>query len=511
MVTIYLKDQNHLNKEGYDWACRNLLSRKNTPSLGYSEDIGVMIPRTPVGKFESTNTIEVVPAKYRHFLSCVPSFPYPSTLHKITIKKYSFYLHTYLRLNITILKLEVLSYHISKCTHDYIAVQSLSLSRNNSIKFCGKHSSGTNVFPPSHWVILTEIFDIILKRKIFVFSHSVMDQSIIESQSNSAQGSHDFVLAPLSTYYWFQGKEITQTFLLRAQHLEYIHVCTSLASESGFTVLDGPGKKSAEILPSWIPRGKEIYISTSFVVFLSFTTKFFDPLQKIEFKIYLLECEFLQAEDVTEAMLLPVNTKKNTQCLGLAAMQGNSFNITFSDYKYTGDPNTFMCDFAGVALYNVLFKNNYQLVTTECVKVLEKHVFEHICGCNFLWGLTLIHNKEDRKFTYPQQNDSKSVFSSAELVHLVWYSFKEFGFLSVNVSISFTSCTIETVGSDIINKTQCEFKFSHDQCIIVQMLHWQQKRGASCRNLYFEFYLKNKQHYSLSAVGFIEGRYTNQS
>lgn len=265
-------------------------------------------------------------------MSCAAALKYPSTFHRTRIQMYSFHLHANLRLNITIMELEVLSF------------TSLSLSTSNSVKICGKHSSGVNVYPSSFLVNFTEKFDVPVKSQKFQFIHTAIDQSVIESHSSLDQQNAIFFVTLLSTHYWVNSNEISQTYLLRAKHVEYFHIST-----------------------------------------------------------FLLESERLI---ILEHLSLPLKERKNVQCFRLQMTQQKSANVTFSDFKYIGYPNRFLCDFAGVALYNVI---------SQGVKVLEQHVIDHVCTCTGNTKLTLICNKQDQKFLYPQQHDSKSMYTS-----LIW-------------------------------------------------------------------------------------------
>ncbi len=277
------------------------------------------------------------------------------------------------------------------------------------------------------------------------------------------------------TEHWCHDNRLYQKYSLRAKHFQYFVINSPISSVSNLKIWDGPSKTSNLLEGSILSCHQFQYISAAFLVTVSHTAKKHMANRNINISIHSSVGDTLLANQQTKQIHLPLSDNKSGKALhfSVVAPPIYSLNLTFSQYESSGDDIYEHCNFAGVAAYNVFPNNTFELITVECVKTKERSSFAVLCqGSSPCWCrykpqcksvLTFIHKIDNKKYEYPGPTDSKSVFSSTSTLFLTWYSFRNYGDLSVNVSFSTTTCKV------IISK-ECHLELNLDSCAIVQVL-----------------------------------------
>ncbi len=477
----------------------NIWPNKERHSLLFIQGKGIRHTKSPAGQFRNVKYIEEVPYPEREELRCLYAFEHLPSIYALKIDRYSFHIHTFLRLNISVFKLQVLSYSVAQCSNDHILVES---GRWFELRFCGKHNYVFNIFPGSNVIKVSEVFHVPFKSKQVHFAFAVMDSNII--QSNPAVSFPRFVSH--LRYYLFAMRMVSETHQVRVKHFQYIQIVASVKEFYSFEIWDGPGKRSKHEAGVHFSSGEKSYTSSTFVLFMSLVSKFEKiTTNNMDFAAIDLKCDVIHYLGHNNQRMFPLNPTRTVNCATLVAPQQNSINLTVGGFEYTGEPNTLLCDWAGVAAYD----DTQQLISSECVKILEQHSFYDICTCNqspesSSWYKlhAIIYQKQTKKYVHPEIEHNKSIYSPNNLT-LVWYSFKEYGIISANVSITTTNCKVKTL-------TFCPSGALHFQssevCLVVQVLHSQHHLEARCKKTrHYIFGAPHNQSYSLSVTGFIDG------
>ncbi len=487
----------------------------------------------PAGHFRTVRQAEELPlVKLWVFgLSCrtSPSSQHTRRLYSSRTEVYSFHTHKLLRINVTVLELDTLSSSTAKCTLDFVSVQCFPAT-NNQLEFCGKRSL-INIYPVSNIVQVKEHFYVPLKSKRLQFVYSVMDLLTMVSLPLSSRAAalygHSALL--LHTYSFAEGV-VSQEYLLTARHFEHFVITVLESQKTHVEIWDGPGKRSKKI--SGTNSSTEGVFSSS--AFLAFVLRRWSwgTNQTLAFSTKSLQCSTVLSVDTEKQLSFPYLNMNKVHCITTRAPANLTLNVTFSGYQTQGDDaNGAQCQWAGVAAYNKPDdEDHFQLITVECVKVLEGHSFEPVCSCAAQQRFSLlVHTNEKHKtliaqsnknkdFVHPTVNSIKSVYSTTNTVVLIWYSFVEYGSLSLNVSLSTTTCKATTVevGSldpdmDIPLPTTCSVYFSVEHCTIVQVSDWSDRFRLSAKCVAVRVVVEQAAPeillFSLSATGFVEGNF----
>ncbi len=435
------------------------------------------------------------------------------------VEGHSFLLQTRLRLNMTILELETVTLDPTVCLLGKILIESFSPKGIDHLVYCGKHSL-LNIFPTSNEVLVWEEFSVPLKDKKFKFTFFVMDQ-------------HTVLTMPLSTSCVIQSKHfnslhfilwnlyalIYQEYIIKARHFQYCVITNQNESTHILKIWDGPGRRSDLLKGSTVVPLKTRYISSTSTVFLLYSAQLTQTDLIMKISVHSLLCHTMrpQRNNIVFSMPPSENLLSKAHCMMLWAPANQSVNATLFGFKYAGDFNTVQCPWAGVAAYNALSLNIFQQITVECVKIVQKHSFQGICHQTDR-SFVVVLQRQNEHHTSPRSRDSKSIYSTTNALILVWYSFKEYGNISVNVSVSFTTCKVKTCHVQKCQVLRPGYGVPRHlfeirgQCTILQVVPWPlvPRHKRSSRDKYFEIYLdkvtKKKVQYQLSAAGNFEGK-----
>ncbi len=477
----------------------------------------VNIGTRPLGRFISERINEVLP-HYLHFYCKQHAFRFFRRLSVTHTDKHVFYVHTFLRVNISILGLQTASHNLTECELDHISIDSILPVKNISFKFCGKHSK-TNIFPNSPKVHVTELFKIPLKSKIFQFVYSILEQQKVETLQLSSQICWPNCF-PLLSLFWHVDASTYSEYQLRVKHFQHITILVPDFLFPSLRIWDGPGKRSELVRTLSVFGSERVFESSTFAVFMTYYSSIKHIQSKLRFTLQNLGCVPLTVNR-QHSVSLPSSlnaTPEKATCVSMSTPDNESLEIRFSEYHYTGEINTAQCDWAGASVYSMLTAHTHQFITTECVKVLESHTFEAICTCKNIqytpYSHVVVKRKTNREFAFPGVKESKIVYSSSDTTKVVWYSFPEFGKFSVQMSFSTTMCKIVTLDAGKFTKmpghpSRCSTYFPVDTCHILQVLEWPHRTRSDCSNgIEILVGKKNQTNnlLSLSGVGFIEGK-----
>ncbi len=365
---------------------------------------------------------------------------------------YRFNLDKDLRLNLTLLDLhiphtaEVVGHY---CLSAYLEVQSNSYKTKHILFFCGQLASvacypvGTILF----LAMYTKPF-VIVRAEMF---YSVFDAYLLESITTISMKSKT---APPQWLFDFP-REKKQLFIVHAKTypVNKILVLYPTSTDTDMEAFDGPGVKSPQLKSEKLKAEKNkhsqhFFISSTF----NMTVYVFRPVFGSEiitsFRALHLEVASINVQENGTLLFLPffgscawklfclIRVKTSTAC---------KFNLTLSNYQYKGERNLHECQYAGIWLADYYVGNTnapWQEIYHDCVKEYAENSYQHDCFTDKTDSYHVAYDISTTKQTFLKQSSKISVFSETNEIIVAYYSFKEYGVLSLQIKVSLTKCEV---------------------------------------------------------------------
>lgn len=358
-----------------------------------------------------------------------------------TYIKYQASVHALLQLNLTILNLQAwIPQQEAGLTHwdwaDCIKILSWSFVTKHYLRYCGIYSQLTAypAFTNVYVQVLGHASGRVLGEMYFsvLDNHRVRSVSCIHYKKSFELVSHSpSCLEFLANKHMFQLQTIHMK--VNFTHRIWLSVKTSSpATKCQF--FDGPGQKSEiqDII-------KFNYLSSTFQAVLCCLYPWTE-MNEMRFiyypQLYLRNTHVLHVH--TQKMFsLPSSELCRTTnfcVIHLKTKKEFSINFTLSAFKYVGDKNTHVCDYAGL----VVSENNASNV--HCVQTYIGEEYKENCSLGDKFVTFQMHNQKAFEYMYPSFSDHMTQFSTSSSLHLVYFHYKEYGNMELNVSATSTQC-----------------------------------------------------------------------
>ena len=419
--------------------------------------------------------------------------------------KILFTLNEKLCLNLTFHQIYFGFRHLHSCAVGEVRV--ISHSKNEQVfRYCGIHSNMIN-YPQNRKVsiLLTTITGKEMKATVYnvtVF-YSVIDiKRIITLQK---------LMFPWQNLEWnlYLVPKQVRVMQFRLITKKYQHFIIRFTNESGLIVdlFDGPGAFSTNIFKN----EHKSHITSTFQSIINLLIPFTEELN--------MECGFTFLTVSNNASMNIKLNNSHPHAISHAftkyelwkILSNDVVNVAITNLTYTGF-NELPCIFAGITVYS-LNKDLHTEIATECISVYDI-------------------------FTY------RDIYSKSNETLLVFYSYKEYGNLSITIQLSTTKCkpvTINTCASSYLckfpNNTMCRkyreqvsslnLKYSQistdfpisvnqGQCFVFQMVAVVDRLSiqgviSDCKINFHHIDIFSKRidiHFSIKT--FLEGKYENQ-
>ncbi len=443
--------------------------------------------------------------------------------------------HTHFSTNQTVvfqldhpLRLNVTFYHIyfsaeinPNCSVAHLSVTSFVSNDTFRLTFCGTHSN-MNMFPPSNVLVIHQlIFQPPEVRRQFCntrFSYTVIDKSRIASLQLPAQ-------LPLTCCVLLpQTSLIVVTISLLVRKLDKIAIKWKCHNWHLLNIHDGPGMKS-HLLHSIATLGtKQAFTATTqtfqaVVIFLQTMSlrvstdwlKYSEISQETHADHWL---DSVSSTTVHFPNTFECTSPTRTLCVVKAtALKDHQLNVTVVRMDENGDVNTVDCSLRGVTI----FAHIQSLSTEDTVTHCPKPRFE------------IFGSDQDMYHKY---------YAPVSGVVLLFYAYKEYGNISVDLLLSSTKCKVAPV--NICHKTlnqnmnwtipgvlhiqshttpdhpgvgdvhRMKMSLHVDQCVILQFHHGNHS-ASKCRWTRLEVLGENgkSMRHDTSVSGFFRGKKTS--
>ncbi len=258
---------------------------------------------------------------------------------------------------------------------------------------------------------------------------------------------------------------------IQVQKFQIVVLKLNPSMENPAILFDGPGQRSTQIQID--PTKKQQAISATAFQALVVTTNDFlynqnstlpgstvlyhgkgNPSRKMK-TILLPETKHLHmtwppVDLCTSSPVCVVNFKTSSQ---------KRFKISYSNWDYRGRDSTPLCSYAGISVFDT-FNDTISHKQTQCVHM--NHHWSYFYQVLYFSQTQFIHlyNSEFQKSFTPKKADLRNSYSTTNNLMLVWYSFKEYGSMSVDLNITTTSCDVRIHEVTNKSRTYCEYPLS---------------------------------------------------
>ncbi len=424
--------------------------------------------------------------------------------------QYSFSLDRNLRLNLSLYNLYIptplsesaLSFK-TVCKNAYVEIRPLHATSacrkmySNCLQYCGIHAHMVSYPNYAHCAV-----QIMRKQHTYLqvdMSYSVVDEGKIVSVTCRPGGTDLTKFGTAFAGYIPQFEYMTRAFHIRLVEYQQVHI-TSNYSEC--QMHNGPSKKSSIMQGAPRNQWKYYYVFSTFHATLH--CLYFDPkltnVGKWTFHIpNQVRLNFCGKINTTLIQTLDINQNSSISfptmhlciqrdwcILRLRSKHQTRINLTLTAWNYTGDTNTFDCDFAGVSVFNMTKPQTGRETITECILTYYSRSYQekfyHKAESSSVYGIVegvhCIKNVTSFPYQYPGFTNVKTIISRVNELFLVFYQYKDHGSFQVNVSAAVTSCggvllpacmgtvfmttqDLLFLGDGVVKKTVMEGKWGH--------------------------------------------------
>ncbi len=364
---------------------------------------------------------------------------------------YKFYLDKTLSLNITFLELYIQHtaklLHMSPCWFGYLSVRSKLSDYESYILYCGRLAS-VSCYSVSHDVKM------MLKTSVFVTVRAEMFYSVLDANTLRSTRTGSAEAKTFQAHLVFiipKNKMELSIFKFRTDPTKRIVAFCPNIRHTNMEAFDGPGTKSKHLTARRGSKSQYFFASSNFQMTIYFFRQMGDSLvlshislQKISTDIGVADCG------------LNLSLPHFSSCIDklfcfitLNTSTGQKFNLTLKHFQYQGDRNLDECQYAGIWLadHNInTTKVHLKEIYSDCVKEYHSDSSVHDCFMDRAHFYTA-YNVSTTNQSFPEPNHSVSVFSRTNKVSIVFYSFQEYGLLSLQIQVSLIQC--EVIHGDI--------------------------------------------------------------
>ncbi len=443
---------------------------------------------------------------------------------------YTFDLSQIFRLNLTLSNMHFSSPVYQNCSSGFIQVTNFFTDKTmESMRFCG-------IFPEISWISQSHKGEIQVFVRPFIFiktSISYSIQDFTEPQNlNFGFWKVKGILVHLLVF------SLPQNYLfvhhVQVEHFYVVSIQITNISESKVTIFDGPGKKSAVLNPH-LNENKQIYVAKSFQLVSHILDQHVHNYSEIKFQGQLASSADIWSISNNKLLFFPGSDicKDFIMCTVKIKIESHEHSVLkLNNIHYTGMENSALCNYAGIALYDVV-NNSYQHLRTICPtqkydKSYETHIMTPLERIPILGQdphkqiFFFLTAYSSVTYTHPHSESSLPFYSSTNSALVVFYSFPRYGTLSLNLSISGSNCTSLRVdpcpdtGSQAFVSRQNVLETSGDQekqliemrdneCTVVQLFRLQDERN-DCKISIAPSLTKAEGNIEVFAVGFLQGK-----
>ncbi len=386
--------------------------------------------------------------------------------------KYKLRLHTYLRVNITMQDTYFPHSPQGTCKTGFIRIVDDLPNilekilrdphwypcgdkniNNEGLKYCGIFSKISS-FPMSNTV------DVEVNSGAPVIIRANLSYSIIDIRSITSKKETDMKQAmPVWGVTFVETKIDLNYYKIITEHYKYICVEFSDSLVGNHTkpflprgyraeVHDGPGNKNRKLRKSNPNNKTEKYISSNFqIVMYIFVHSIGTSVQSFKYSS-LRQTGWVSVQHQGNLILTLPSERHCIENLCLFILHSSltqSYNISFENSTYEGTSMTDSCEFAGVSVYHNN-KDKYLHVSTECVRRLfsiSGDVNTETSDDEF----DTFHFQRIASSTirYPDQKAHPTVYSQGSQVSLIFFAYKEYGNLTVELNIQSVRCQVANV------------------------------------------------------------------
>ncbi len=365
--------------------------------------------------------------------------------------KYKFYLDKTLRLNVTFLELYIqhtaeLS-HISSCWFGFVNIVSILSGLQSMVSYCGKLAS-VSCYPVSYHVIMMFYTGVFVTVRAEIF-YSVFDRNTLQSiQAGSTkvkkpQGYQVFIFP--------RNQLELSIFGIRTDPMMRMCVVWPNITDIDLKAFNGPGTKSKQLTASRGNNSQSFFAATKFQMTIYLLRQLGDSLVLSHTSLAKRGLA-VSVNEFGKHLSLPQfgSCMNELFCLiTLNTSRGHKLNLTLKNFQYEGEKNLHECQYAGIWVADHDHKTNTPLneIYSECVKEYLNDSYEHDCFVEKRDCYYVAHNISTTERLFPEPNNSVAVFSRTNTVSIVYYSFQEYGVLSLQIQISLIQC--EVIQSDL--------------------------------------------------------------
>lgn len=405
--------------------------------------------------------------------TCIARYHYEKYIKDVGVSyefiKHEIRLTSLLRLNITLRDLHILTpvaLYEDNCHHDYLLIESRRFTQGihhhayiekKHFRYCGIYDQIIS-YPESRKVNVEVHAESMFVMKVNI-SYVVIDAArithhipgnaektmycekihILSSSSCFGIRHPYFIYLPLKNVYLEFHK-------IRAEPFCYIEMKMFTDEENNEKVHDGPGIRSRQLNRMISTESLHRYISSTFQVVVYHYNKQLNSTIFSYLSHPVLEKENLVVGSHVLHYAIPSVDLCGERRLCLIKLKTEdrfSINITLSGFTYKGHKDTEHCDYAGAVAIHDKLQNNTKLAFVECVKQTYRTTCPRKCykaGLAYTDPKYISCHKVIYKYNSPEVTEHKSLFSESHESLLIFYSYKEYGSLKLNLALSATAC-----------------------------------------------------------------------
>ncbi len=404
-----------------------------------------------------------------------------------------FFIHSLLQLNLTFLHMSIPSCpHVARCEFgSRIVIQKVQndFSGTQDLFYTCGHYPEIVIFSPfpktkiANHITLPEAFS------SYELTYTVIDQQWIQSAPRSVLPKSNTIVHAI---FFGQLQEWLYMFQIRAHSFQKISVSFNAVKLRHLDTFDGPGRKSQKI-----SNNNENITSSAFVLFLAF----YGELGAFtKYSCINISEKDMILHNSTESMQLPLVSYSGSHIVCLVEIieaNNHSIEVSISGLHHDGDLNSETCDYSGVSAYEK-FDAEYEHIKTECVTLSTTKEYQSQCAQHESRTKMYLFNPAHHSEPFI---GSQSLYSGSSILLLVWFSFREYSLMKVNVTVASSKCRVITIEN-------CESRRSHwgpaPECTVHQYIPgWRRtSRNPTCMVL---LNAALNTYFSWSATGTLYG------
>ncbi len=368
------------------------------------------------------------------------------------LKYYKFRLNKFLRLNITILELNIPHSAAGQlCPSGSVWIWKF-LGFPDIRHFCGRMSH-ISCYP------FSDKAEVGVESKVFVIvkadlNFTVIDKDVVQSKETTSTEQKQ---TEPQWSYWFPSRR-TGLFIyqITAQPVEKITVFFSNMTNTETKAFDGPAAKSKELDAHHWKNQSYYFISSKFQMAIYNTRQTNKKCTFLfKFSLHSGEVNISIGENKTKIIFPELKPcGKLLFCIvKLKSPLGFHLNLTLSHMLYAGDMNTEDCKYAGVWIADAYNEREtskqFNEIYHSCVKEYFDVSYQHDCFYDprlsqylaisyhyIAFGVSTEHTH------FPHGSDKVPIYSTKSDIIIIFYGFKEYGVMSLQIEASVTSCEI---------------------------------------------------------------------